>query len=123
MEPRSPMCLAAAWLVAGLGLAACSGAGPATPALVPPVAVSQTAPLMIRIDGSCAGRESHVQVFVDRVPIGVVNPGDNGLFAIVTVGSHELSAQSQQGTQWGPFPTSVLPDGGVETLGCMPNAL
>jgi hypothetical protein len=79
--------------------------------------------LMIRIDDSCAGRESHVRVFVDRLPIGVANPGDEGVAAIVTVGSHELSAQSQQGTEWGPFPTSVSPDGGVETLGCMPNAL
>jgi hypothetical protein len=78
---------------------------------------------MVRIDDSCAGRESHVQVFVDHLPIGVADPGDQGVAAIVTVGSHELSARSQQGTQWGPFPTSVSPDGGVETLGCMPNAL
>ena len=123
MTSHPPACVTAACLAAALGLQACSGAGPAGPALVPPAAVSPTATLMIRIDDSCAGRESHVQVFVDHVPIGVANPGDNGLSAIVTVGGHELSAQSQQGTQWGPFPTSVSPDGDVETLGCMPNAL
>ena len=123
MKSRPPACLAVACLAAVLVSPACSGAGPAAPAPVPAAAPGPTAMLMIRVDDSCAGRASRVQVFVDRVPIGVANPGDDGLAAIVTVGSHQLSAQSQQGTQWGPFPTSVSLDGGVETLGCMPNAL
>jgi hypothetical protein len=105
-------------LACSMALSACAGDAPAAPtALAPPAA---TASLVVQVDTICAGRESNVRVFVDLVPIGVTNPGEPGVSQTVTVGSHQLSAVSQRGTQWGPFPTNVPDDGHLERLGCMP---
>ena len=54
------------------------------------------------------------------VQVGVTNPGETGVSRMVAIGEHQLSAVSQEGTLWGPFPTTVLPDGRLERLGCMP---
>lgn len=105
-------------------LGACSGASTAPSAAATTVLASPagaaTAPLMVQVDKVCAGQESNITVFVDAVQVGVTNPGDPGVSRMVTVGEHQLSAISQRGTQWGPFPTIVNPGGRVERLGCMP---
>jgi hypothetical protein len=54
------------------------------------------------------------------VQIGETNPGEPGISSIVTVGAHQLSAVSQRGTLWGPFPATVPAGGSIERLGCMP---
>ena len=59
-------------------------------------------------------------VIVDAVQVGVTNPGEQGVSRMVTVGEHQLSAISNRGTQWGPFPTTVSAAGRLERLGCMP---
>jgi hypothetical protein len=79
-----------------------------------------SAPLTVQVDQICAGRESNIKVLVDFVQIGVTNPGDAGVSLMVTVGDHQLSAVSQRGTLWGPFPTTVPAGGSIERLGCMP---
>ncbi len=76
--------------------------------------------LLVQVDQLCVGRETDIRVFVDYVPIGVTNPGETGVSRMVAIGEHQLSAVSQEGTLWGPFPTTVLPDGRLERLGCMP---
>lgn len=85
-----------------------------------PAEPSATALLRVQVDNVCAGRESDIRVFVDSAPIGVTNPGQPGVSRVVAVGEHELSAVSQRGTLWGPFPTNVSNDGRLERLGCMP---
>jgi hypothetical protein len=74
-----------------------------------------TAPLNVQVDKLCSGQESQIRVFVDLEPIGVTNPGESGVSRMVTVGQHQLSAISQRGTQWGPFPTTVNPGVGGKT--------
>ena len=109
-------------LVSSLGLPACANSAREGSALAPTAvpAAALTAPLQVQVDSVCRGQESQIRVFVDREPIGVTNPGDSGVSRMVTVGEHRLSAISQRGTQWGPFPTTVNPGGRVERLGCMP---
>jgi hypothetical protein len=111
-------------LVSSLGLAACANSGGESSALAPTAVPSGavTAPLQVQVDSVCSGQESEIRVFVDREPIGVTNPGEPGVSRIVSVGEHQLSAISQRGTQWGPFPTTVGAAGRVERLGCMPAA-
>jgi hypothetical protein len=112
---------ATASLAAMLALSACGqhGAGPMTP--TPFQASSEiTAPLTVQVDQICAGRESNIKVLVDFVQIGVTNPGEPGVSLMVTVGGHQLSAVSQRGTLWGPFPAAVPAGGSIERLGCMP---
>ena len=46
--------------------------------------------------------------------------GEPGVFQLVSVGEHQLSAVSQRGARWGPFPTTVAEGGTLERLGCMP---
>jgi len=104
-----------------LALSACgrNGAGLVTP--TPFQASSEmTAPLTVQVDQICAGRESNIKVLVDSVQIGVTNPGDPGVSLMVTIGDHQLSAVSQRGTLWGPFPALVPAGGSIERLGCMP---
>ena len=101
-----------------LSTSAC-GTAPTAPTPTP-ADPSPTALLRVQVDSLCAGRESEIRVFVDSVPIGVTNPGQDGVSRTVTVGVHELSAVSQRGTLWGPFPTNVSNDGRLERLGCMP---
>ena len=95
------------------------GAGPIAPtvSLAP---ATPTVPLVVQVDNVCAGRESNIKVFVDSVQIGVTNPGESGVSWMVTVGDHQLSAVSQRGTLWGPFPATVPAGGSIERLGCMP---
>jgi hypothetical protein len=78
------------------------------------------APLTVQVDRICAGRESNVKVLIDFVQIGETNPGEPGVSLMVTVGDHQLSAVSQRGTLWGPFPAVVPAGGSIERLGCMP---
>ena len=111
-------------LVGSLALSACardlqSGASLTAPSAVAAPTVSM-AVLMVQVDAICSGQESNIRVSVDRVSIGVTNPGDPGVSEMVTVGEHQLSAISQRGTKWGPFPTAVTPGGRLERLGCMP---
>jgi hypothetical protein len=84
--------------------------------------VKPTASLMVEVDNVCAGQETNIRVFVDEVQAGVTNPGDPGVSRMVTVGSHQLSARSERGTIWGPFPMLVAAAGQLERLGCMPAA-
>lgn len=113
-------------IVALLTLIACGGEPQSGASLTAPTAVQSTpsaiamATLRVQVDSICAGRETQIQVFVDRVSIGVTNPGDPGVSKAVTLGDHMLSAISQRGTQWGPFPTTVTVNGDLERLGCMP---
>ena len=92
--------------------------------LIAPSALSTpapaTAPLTVQVDQICAGRESNVRVLIDFVQIGETNPGEPGVSLMVTVGDHQLSAVSQRGTLWGPFPATVPAGGSIERLGCMP---
>ena len=123
MPSRRPL-LTTTYLAASLMLTACAGdahnaAGPTAPTVIMTPAAS-TATLMVQVDKICAGRESDIRVFIDAVQIGVTNPGEPGVSRIVTVGDHIVSAISQRGTQWGPFPTTVTADGRIERLGCMP---
>ena len=116
-----PVVRATAALAAMLALSACgrNGAGLVTP--TPFQAPSEmTAPLTVQVDQICAGRESNIKVLVDSVQIGVTNPGDPGVSLMVTIGDHQLSAVSQRGTLWGPFPALVPAAGSIERLGCMP---
>ena len=116
-----PAIPATASLAAMLALSACgqNGAGPTTP--TPFQASSEiTAPLTVQVDEICAGRESNIKVLVDFVQIGVTDPGAAGVSSMVTVGDHQLSAVSQRGTLWGPFPATVPAGGSIERLGCMP---
>jgi hypothetical protein len=114
--------LTTASLFVSLIASGCAGNSPSGPSLTAPTVQSTaaTAPLRVEIDTICAGRESNIRVFVDAVQVGVTNPGDAGVSQIVTVGSHQLSAVSDRGTLWGPFPTIVGAAGQVERLGCMP---
>jgi hypothetical protein len=120
--PVSRTLLALAGVTGSIILSACAGAPDGGSAIAPTAgqAPAATAPLSVQVDAVCAGRELNISVFVDLVQIGVTNPGEPGVSRMVTVGSHQLSAVSQRGTQWGPFPTIVTADGRVERLGCMP---
>jgi hypothetical protein len=105
-----------------IALSACAGdpqhtVSPTAPTLQ---ATSATAPLMVQVDKICAGQESEIRVFVDALPIGVTNPGEDGVSRMVTIGDHLLSAVSQRGTLWGPYPARVTAAGRVERLGCLP---
>ena len=91
-----------------------------TPAAPTLEVVGLTAPLTIEVDNVCAGQESNIRIFIDAVQVGVTNPGEPGVSRLVTVGSHLLSARSDRGTMWGPFPTLVAAAGQVDRLGCMP---
>ena len=97
-----------------------NGAGPLSPTTLTATQAIPMATLTVQVDTICAGRESNIHVFVDLVSIGVTNPGEPGVTAMPPIGAHQLSAVSQRGTRWGPFPTTVTADGGVERLGCMP---
>ena len=113
---------AVAALLVALIASACGNA-PDAPTPVPATAsatVSATALLLVQVDKLCVGRESNIKVLVDFVQIGVTNPGDAGVSLMVTVGDHQLSAVSQRGTLWGPFPATVPAGGSLERLGCMP---
>src|SRR3954452_13636264 len=116
MAGRTVSCLLGAFLVP---LVFACGNGPEAPTPVP-TARAATALLKVQVDNICAGRESDIRVYVDRVPMGVTNPGLPGVSRLVAIGEHELSAVSERGTLWGPFPTSVSEDGRLERLGCMP---
>ena len=114
--------LLATIVVTSMLASACGGdrqtvMGPAAPTLD---VVGLTAPLLIEVDKVCAGQESNIRVFIDAVQVGVTNPGEPGVSRLVTVGSHQLSARSDRGTMWGPFPTLVAAAGQLERLGCMP---
>jgi hypothetical protein len=117
MPIRTPTRAVAAVLTAVFASACGNAPGAPTPLPTTPAA---TALLMVQVDKVCEGRESDIRVFVDHVPIGVTNPGQAGVSLTVAIGEHQLSAVSQEGTLWGPFPTTVLPDGRLERLGCMP---
>ena len=120
--PTHRLLLTLVGVVSSLVLSACAG-GTGDGSVIAPTALQApavTAPLNVQVDQLCTGQESQIRVFVDREPIGVTNPGDSGVSRMVTVGEHQLSAISQRGTQWGPFPTTVNPGGRVERLGCMP---
>jgi hypothetical protein len=113
--------LLATFVVTSIFASACGGdrqtvMSPAAPSLD----VGLTAPLKIEVDKVCAGQESNIRVFIDAVEVGVTNPGEPGVSRLVTVGSHQLSARSDRGTLWGPYPTLVAAAGQLERLGCMP---
>jgi hypothetical protein len=116
MSTRTPTRAVAA--VLALFTSACGNAPDAPTPL--PTAASATALLLVQVDKLCVGRETDIRVFVDHVPIGVTNPGEAGVSGMVAIGEHQLSAASQEGTLWGPFPTTVLPPRRPERLGCMP---
>jgi hypothetical protein len=117
MATRTPIRAVAAFLAALFALACGNAPGAPTPLATTPIT---TALLRVQVDTLCAGRETDIRVFVDHVPIGVTNPGQAGVSRMVAIGEHQLSAASQEGTLWGPFPTTVEPDGRLERLGCMP---
>lgn len=121
MPAHRPL-LAIVAVISSLVLSACANAAGDRSVIAPTAlqAPPATAPLNVQVDALCSGQESQIRVFVDREPIGVTNPGEPGVSRMVTVGEHQLSAISQRGTQWGPFPTTVNPGGRVERLGCMP---
>ena len=118
--PRHRPPLIAVFLAALLISSGCAqgGASPITPTVFSTPAA--TAPLTVQVDQICAGRESNIKVLIDFVQIGETNPGEPGVSSMVTVGGHELSAVSQRGTLWGPFPAIVPAGGSIERLGCMP---
>ena len=120
--PRHRLLLTIVGVSFSLVLSACAGGTGDGSAIAPTAlqAPAVTAPLNVQVDKLCTGQESQIRVFVDRESIGVTNPGESGVSRMVTVGEHQLSAISQRGTQWGPFPTTVNPGGRVERLGCMP---
>jgi hypothetical protein len=111
---------AVAALLIALMASACGNAPDAPTALPAAASATASALLLVQVDKLCVGRETDIRVFVDYVPIGVTNPGETGVSRMVAIGEHQLSAVSQEGTLWGPFPTTVLPDGRLERLGCMP---
>jgi len=113
------VCLAASLALSGCAGDPQGGGNPLAPTTLQAPAAA-TAILMVQVDAICSGQESNIRVFVDLVPIGVTNPGDAGVSETVAIGSHELSAISERGTQWGPFPTTVTAGGHTERLGCMP---
>lgn len=113
------VCLAGSLTLGACASEAPSDTGPLGPSALQPSSTAK-AVLLVQVDAICAGQESNIRVFVDLAPIGVTNPGDPGVSETVTVGSHQLSAVSQRGTQWGPFPTTVSTSGQTERLGCMP---
>jgi hypothetical protein len=121
MPGQRPL-LSIACLITAFFASACAGDAQTAGSPTAPTAVTATAtaPLTVQVDGICAGRESNIRVFVDAVEVGVTNPGEPGVSRMVTVGGHQLSAVSQRGTMWGPFPTTVGAAGQVERLGCMP---
>jgi len=114
--------LLATFVVASMLASACGGDGQMVVSPAAPITdvVGLTAPLMIEVDKICAGQESNIRVFIDAIQVGVTNPGEPGVSRLVTVGSHQLSARSDRGTMWGPFPTLVAAAGQLERLGCMP---
>jgi hypothetical protein len=120
--PSHRLLLTLLGVVSALALSACAGAAGDGSVIAPTASQTPalTAPLNVQVDKLCSGQEAQIRVFVDREPIGVTNPGESGVSSMVTVGEHQLSAISQRGTQWGPFPTTVNPGGRVERLGCMP---
>ena len=99
--------LATVCLAGSLGLSGCAGGAQNTGSLTAPTALT-TAALVVQVDAICSGQESNIRVYIDLVPIGVTNPGDPGVSETVTIGEHQLSAVSQRGTMWGPFPTTVV---------------
>lgn len=107
-------------LAGSLLTAACAGGETGASPLAPATVTATIAPLTVQVDSICEGQESQIRVFVDLQPIGTTNPGEVGVATMVTVGEHKLSAISQRGTQWGPYPTVVTPEGHIERLGCMP---
>jgi hypothetical protein len=114
--------LVATCVITSMLASACAGdrqtmTSPAAPTLE---TVGPTAALMVEVDKMCAGQETNIRVFIDAVQVGVTNPGEPGVSRLVTVGSHQLSARSERGTMWGPFPTLVAAAGQLERLGCMP---
>jgi hypothetical protein len=113
-----------AFSLAGSLLTAACGGGAADASPIAPGAVlvssREVAPLTVQVDRICDGQESQIRVFIDAQSIGMTNPGEAGVRVLVTVGEHKLSAISQRGTQWGPYPTVVTSDGDLERLGCMP---
>ena len=114
--------LLATFVILSMFASACAGdrqtvMSPAAPTLE---TVMPTASLMVEVDKVCAGQETNIRVFIDAVQVGVTNPGEPGVSRVVTVGSHQLSARSERGTMWGPFPTLVAAAGQLERLGCMP---
>ncbi len=111
---------AVAALLIALIASACGNAPDAPTPLPAAASATASALLLVQVDKLCVGRETDIRVFVDYVPIGVTNPGETGVSRMVAIGEHQLSAVSQEGTLWGPFPTTVLPDGRLERLGCMP---
>jgi hypothetical protein len=116
--------LLATFVITSTLVSACAGDGqtvmsPAAPTME---TVIPTATLMVEVDKICGGQENNIRVFIDAVQIGVTNPGEPGVSRMVTVGSHQLSARSERGTMWGPFPTLVAAAGQLERLGCMPAA-
>ena len=120
--PGHQTLLATVCVAGSLAISACAGGAqsPASPTAPSILTSAATAALMVQVDKVCAGRESDIRVFVDLMPIGVTNPGDTGVSRMVTVGEHQLSAISNRGTQWGPFPTTVSATGRVERLWSMP---
>jgi hypothetical protein len=114
--------LVATCVITSMLASACAGdrqtmTSPAAPTLE---TAGPTAALMVEVDKICAGQEANIRVFIDAVPVGVTNPGEPGVSRLVTVGPHQLSARSERGTMWGPFPTLVAAAGQLERLGCMP---
>jgi hypothetical protein len=107
-----------AWPLLLLPLTGCGSPSATGPTASSPAPA--TAPLTVLVDRNCQGQESQIRVYVDLQPIGLTNPGEMGVSQMVTVGQHQLSAISQRGTQWGPFPTTVSADGQIERLGCIP---
>jgi len=74
--------------------------------------------LTVLVDGTCSGKQSNVQIFIDGVSRGTVQPGGSGVSMTVSIGDHTISARSQQGTTWGPITRAVGSSGATERLTC-----
>jgi hypothetical protein len=73
--------------------------GPAGPSQPTPPAASQSI-LRVTVDGgTCRGVAANVEVFVDGVSAGTINPGDGGVSRTVGAGDHNVSAVARTGNQ------------------------
>jgi hypothetical protein len=74
--------------------------------------------LRVKVDASCSGNDSNIQVSVDSAFLGTAQPGDGGVSKTVSVGDHSVSATGQRGTHWGPTSVTVGAAGFELTLRC-----
>src|SRR5438105_6694255 len=94
LMPVNRPLLIAACFAGSLLTAGCTGGKTDANPLAPGDLIASSkavAPLTVQVDRVCEGQESQIRVFVDLEAIGVTNPGEAGVFRMVTVGEHKLT--------------------------------